>query len=159
MRGIMLSAASLAAGILVVQVAAKAAEESDARPGPSFSTAATENPDAEDTWKLVLPSHGVQGVLGSEVTSSAGEHLGRIVQVLVNQNGQVRAAVIDFGGFLGVGSRRVVVDWGALHFARSGDRDHITIDLTRDQIKAAPEYRDGKPIVVMGALTPPPPDM
>jgi hypothetical protein len=71
----------------------------------------------------------------------------------------VRAAIIDFGGFLGVGSRKVVVDWGALHFARAADREHITLDLTRDQIKAAPEYKDGKPIVVLGALSPPPPDM
>jgi hypothetical protein len=159
MRGMMVSAVAFTAGLLAWQGTGVAAEESDARYARSVATAAAEHPEADDTWKLVLPSNGVQGVLGREVTSSAGEHLGRIVQVLVNQNGQVRAAVIDFGGFLGVGSRKVVVDWGALHFLRTDDREHITLDLTRDQIKAAPEYKDGKPVVVLGALSPPPPDM
>jgi hypothetical protein len=159
MRGLMRTAVAFAAAMLATPIAAPRADDVDTRHAPSVSTAAAENAEADDTWKLVLPYHGVQGVLGREVTSSADEQLGRIVQVLVNQNGQVRAAVIDFGGFLGVGSRRVVVDWGALHFSRAADREHITLDLTRDQIKAAPEYKDGKPIVVLGALTPPPRDM
>ena len=48
--------------------------------------------------------------------SSADENMGRIVDVLVVRSGQVRAAIIDFGGFLGVGSRKIAVDWSALHF-------------------------------------------
>ena len=28
----------------------------------------------------------------------------------------------------------------------------ISLELTRDQVKAAPEYQDGKPVVVLGAL-------
>jgi PRC-barrel domain len=81
--------------------------------------------------------------------------MGRIIDVLVDQTAHVRAAVIDFGGFLGVGSRKVVVDWGALHFSPSEDTQRVTLDLTRDQIKEAPEYRSGKPVVVLGALPPP----
>ena len=44
--------------------------------------------------------------------------MGRIVDVIVDRSGQVRAAIIDFGGFLGVGSRKIAVDWNALHFRR-----------------------------------------
>jgi len=43
--------------------------------------------------------------------------MGRIVDVIVNRDGQVRAAIIDFGGFLGVGNRKIAVDWRALNFA------------------------------------------
>jgi len=74
----------------------------------------------------------------------------RIVDVLVDQGGQVRAAVIDFGGFLGVGSRKFVVDWVARHFAPADQRDRISLDLTRDQVSAAPEYKAGQPVVVLG---------
>jgi hypothetical protein len=63
--------------------------------------------------------------------------------------GQVRAAIIDFGGFLGVGNRKIAVDWNALHFAL-GRKDPIILDLTRDQVKAAPEYKDGRPLVLIG---------
>ena len=42
--------------------------------------------------------------------------MGRIVDVLVDGQGMARAAIIDFGGFLGVGSRKIAVAWQALHF-------------------------------------------
>jgi PRC-barrel domain len=106
------------------------------------------------TATTVLHNQEVQGVMGREVRSIAGEDMGRIVEALVDRGGQIRAAVIDFGGFLGVGSRKIVVDWGALHFAPGSKPDHITADLTRDQVKAAPEYKDGKPVAVIGALNP-----
>jgi hypothetical protein len=79
--------------------------------------------------------------------------MGRIVDVLVDHTGKVRAAVIDFGGFLGVGSRKIAVDWAALHFPPPGKPGtHIALEFTRDQVKAAPEYQDGKPVVVLSAL-------
>jgi hypothetical protein len=101
----------------------------------------------------ILNTHEVEGILGREVRSAANEDMGRIVDVLVDRTGQVRAAIIDFGGFLGVGSRKIAVDWNALHFPAPGKPDQfITLELTRDQVKAAPEYQEGKPVVVLGAL-------
>jgi PRC-barrel domain protein len=85
--------------------------------------------------------------------------MGRIVDVIVDQTGGPRAAVIDFGGFLGVGSRRIVLDWRALHFSPPARSDQVTVDLTREQVKAAPEFKSGKPIFVVGALNPLAPDM
>jgi pyruvate/2-oxoglutarate dehydrogenase complex dihydrolipoamide acyltransferase (E2) component len=102
----------------------------------------------------VLADHEVEGVLGKEVVSATNENMGRVVDVLVDHAGKARAAVIDFGGFLGVGSRKIAVDWSALHFPLPGKPDtHITLEFTRDQVKAAPEYQDGKPVVVLSALS------
>ena len=65
---------------------------------------------------------------------------------------QPQAAVIDFGGFMGVGSRKIAVEWSALHFAPGDAKHPITLDLTQDQIKAAPEYKDvAKPAPVVVA--------
>jgi hypothetical protein len=102
----------------------------------------------------ILNDHEVQGILGRDVESTtASENMGRIVDVLVDRSGQVRAAIIDFGGFLGVGSRKIAVDWNALHFPQPAKPDaHITLELTRDQVKAAPEYQEGKAVVVLGPL-------
>jgi hypothetical protein len=101
----------------------------------------------------ILPNHEVHGILGREVLSSTGENMGRIVDVMVDRVGQVRAAIIDFGGFLGVGSRKNAVEWNAMHFPPPAESDaKISLELTRDQVKAAPEYQDGKPVVVLGAL-------
>ena len=60
--------------------------------------------------------------------------------------------MIDFGGFLGVGSRKIAVDWSALHFLPPASSATHRARLTRDQVKAAPEYQEGKPVVVLGAL-------
>jgi hypothetical protein len=77
--------------------------------------------------------------------------MGRIVNVIVDRASQPRAVVIDFGGFLGVGSRKIAVDWAALRMGGPDKPDQITLDLSRDQVKAAPEYKDGAPVVVLGA--------
>ena len=101
----------------------------------------------------ILNKHEVEGVPGREVRSATDENIGRIVDVFVDNTGQVRAAIIDFGGFLGLGSRKIAVDWNALHFPMPGKPGgRIALELTRDQVKAAPEYQEGKPIVVLGAL-------
>ena len=107
-------------------------------------------PQTSPPWVSVLNNQQVMGVVGKEVRSNSDEAMGRIVDVLVDRNGQTRGAVIDFGGFLGVGSRKIVVDWAAL--PADGKSDRLTVDLTRDQVKSAPEYKDGKPVVVLGAI-------
>ena len=84
--------------------------------------------------------------------SAANENMGRIIDIIVDRTGVPRAAVIDFGGFLGVGSRKIAVDWSAMRFALKDERSSITVELTRDQVKAAPEYQEGKPITVLGAM-------
>jgi len=100
----------------------------------------------------VLDKQEVQGILGRDVRSTADENMGRIVDVLVDGAGTARAAIIDFGGFLGVGSRKIAVDWKALHFVPAADKRYgIVLELTRDQVTPAPEYKEGKPIVVLGA--------
>src|SRR5262245_65323111 len=76
----------------------------------------------------VFDNQDVQSILGRQVLGSAGENLGRVIDIVVDRNGQVRAAVIDFGGFLGVGSRKIAVDWNALRFAPTGSKyDRITL--------------------------------
>jgi PRC-barrel domain len=100
----------------------------------------------------IIRAADADGVLGRDVRSPTDEDMGRIVDVIVDRAGVVRAAVIDFGGFLGVGSRKIVVDWNALHFGRIANKsDSITLELTKDQVKAAPEYKEDTPIVVLGA--------
>ncbi len=108
--------------------------EQASRPGPPSAT--------------ILDTRDGRGILGNAVRSVATEDMGRIVDVVVDRAGTARAAVIDFGGFLGVGSRKIAVDWNAMRFTGPSG---ITIDLTRDQVKSAPQYQEGKPIMVLSA--------
>jgi hypothetical protein len=99
----------------------------------------------------IIGAADAHGMLGRDVRSPTDEDMGRIVDVIVDRAALVRAAVIDFGGFLGVGSRKIVVDWNALRFGRVANKgDSITLELTKDQVTAAPEYKEDTPIVVLG---------
>jgi len=100
----------------------------------------------------VIDPSQARGILGRAVQDSAGRDMGRIVDIIVDPSGHVVAAVIDFGGFLGVGSRKIAVEWGALHFGQAVTHgNEVSLKLTREQLSAAPEYTDGKPLISIGA--------
>jgi len=148
--------ALLIAGLAVWFVPPSRADDNASPPQPSpqqdhDSSAAPKEP-APPPSVTIIGAREAHGVLGRDVRSPTDEDMGRIVDVIVTRKGTVRAAVIDFGGFLGVGSRKIVVDWNALHFGRIANKsDSITLELTKEQVMAAPEYKEGTPIVVLGA--------
>ena len=136
-------------GVLVALLATASRAENEPKENPPAATAKEPVPPASVT---VIAPREAHGVLGRDVRSPANEDMGHIVDVIVDRTGTVRAAVIDFGGFLGVGSRKIVVDWNALHFGRVAEKsDSITLELTKAQVAAAPEYKEDTPIVVLGA--------
>ena len=127
-----------------------------AGPAPQPNAAAPTAADDEKskTEKASVPASVVDGeqlesVLGVEALSSAGDNMGRIVDIIVDRDGQVAAAIIDFGGVLGVGSRKIAVDWRSLHFdpKKAG---YVVANLTKDQVRVAPVYKTGEPVVVIG---------
>lgn len=83
-----------------------------------------------------------EAILGQRITDPQGKEIGRLVDVLVDANGQPQAAIIDFGGFMGVGNRKIAVHWSALRFNPASPKNKVTLEMTPDQIKAAPEFRD-----------------
>ncbi|MBV9812492.1 MAG: PRC-barrel domain-containing protein [Acetobacteraceae bacterium] len=102
-------------------------------------------------------------ILGRPVIGAKGERLGLVVDVLVDEAGQPRAAVLDFGGFLGIGTRRVAVVWRAMHFSPRDPNGAISVDLTGDQIRVIPEFKAATKPVMMAAppkapASPPAPD-
>lgn len=116
-------------------------------------------PETPPANQELIYSGEATGILGRSVRGPDGEQVGMIVDVLVDDQGQPRAAVIDFGGFMGVGKRRIAVAWRALHFLPAAQQHHIRIDLTMNQIKATPDYKpttkpQGPPMTM---AAPPPP--
>jgi PRC-barrel domain len=132
-------------------IAAAQAADDPAAPPPTKPPAAQKEP-APPPSVTVIGARDAHGILGRDVRSAANEDMGRIVDVIVDREGTVRAAVIDFGGFLGVGSRKIVVDWNALHFGKVANKsDSITLELNKEQVSAAPEYKEDTPLIVLGA--------
>ena len=90
----------------------------------------------------------LDSVLGKEVRTRVEGGIGRIIDLLTDRNGQVQAAVIEFGGFLGIGARKIAVEWSALRFEGDHRQPAVILEMTRDQLRLAPEYKPGAPAVV-----------
>jgi PRC-barrel domain len=123
-------------------------------PPPPAAAPLPQNDDTTKEEKTTVPATVVGGeqlesVLGIEALSSTGDDMGRIVDIVVDRTGQVRAAIIDFGGFLGMGSRKIAVDWRSLHFdpKKAGA---VVVNLTKDQLRVAPVYKAAEPVVMIG---------
>lgn len=56
-------------------------------------------------------------LIGTRVVSANNESIGDINDVIVDRNGQVIAAVVGVGGFLGIGEKDVAVPFNSLEFA------------------------------------------
>ena len=122
---------------------------------PAASQAPPARPDATPPAPVQKVAAG--GILGRTVVGPDNQAIGRVVDVLVDAASNPRAVVIDFGGFMGVGSRRIAVNWSDLSFpavSAAGRAGDIKLDLTAEQIMSAPEYTDQtKPAAV---VEPPP---
>ncbi len=81
-------------------------------------------------------------LIGSKVTNPANEFVGDINDVVLGKDGKVAAVILGVGGFLGMGEREVAISYGGLTFVKdSNNRDVITVNATKDQLKAAPAWK------------------
>jgi PRC-barrel domain protein len=90
-----------------------------------------------DVQKLAA-GYRASKVIGSNVVNDAGETIGQIDDLLVSLDGKQPYAVLSVGGFLGVGSRLVVVPYETLKF--NGNR--VTLPGgAKDGLKQLPEFK------------------
>jgi sporulation protein YlmC with PRC-barrel domain len=79
--------------------------------------------------------------VGTPVTTKDGQHIGKISNLVFDQDGRIELAVIGVGGFLGIGEKEVAVPFEALRSDRVNDKHVFVIDATKDTLKAAPSFK------------------
>jgi len=84
-------------------------------------------------------------VEGTSVYNPSGDKLGSIDYLVIDKrSGQVRHAVLEFGGFLGMGSDRYPIPWSMLRY--DTDFDGYVVPLERDKLERAPKHSvDARP--------------
>lgn len=117
-----------------------AGEEIAAAPADNAATA----PMARDGYLALnldtLTAEQLTGVSAYDPTDKA---IGTVSQVVVNAEGRVTEAVIDVGGFLGIGAKPValpVADIQIMEAAQTKEM-RVYVPFTKDQLKAMPEYQ------------------
>ncbi len=85
----------------------------------------------------VATGYRTSRVVGSPVVNEANETVGTIDDLIVTGNEVVPYAVLSVGGFLGMGTRYVVVPFNAISVV---DKHMMLRGATKDSLKALPEF-------------------
>jgi len=80
-------------------------------------------------------------LIGSTVYSGTDENLGKIVDILATDDGQVKAVVIGVGGFLGIGRKDVAVAPTTLERVKVDDDVKLVLATSKEELNAAPEFK------------------
>lgn len=83
----------------------------------------------------------VSRITGTAVQNTAGEQLGDVNDLIVNQKGKPAVAIIGVGGFLGIGEKAVGVPFEQLEFSMTEDNERVVrLDTTRAALESAPTF-------------------
>ena len=89
-----------------------------------------------DETETLIASNKVEGTAAYDAD---GEKLGTITNFMVDkESGQVEYAVLQFGGFLGIGSDYYPVPWAALEYDE--ELGGYILDIDKEALKTAPHF-------------------
>ena len=107
--------------------------------GPAFSQGA---PQTLSLMKVdpqsVATGYRTSKVVGSTVVNEANETVGTIDDLIVTPNEKVPFAVLSVGGFLGMGTKYVVVAYSALEVH---GKQKVLRGATKESLKSLPEFK------------------
>jgi len=76
-----------------------------------------------------------------DVYDTQNNKIGEVKDVLLAQDGQVKALIIAVGGFLGAGEKDVAVNFNAVKESMKNNKNYLTMDASKDALKAAPGFK------------------
>lgn len=92
-------------------------------------------------------------VNGTPVFNRQGERIGKIADLSIDKHsGQVCYALLDFGGFLGVGDHLHPLPWSQLQY--DADKQGFIVALDKAELQQAPHY-DKHELEAYGGGAPP----
>jgi hypothetical protein len=75
------------------------------------------------------------------VYDQSNNKIGEVMDVLVGPGGQVNAAIVGVGGFLGAGEKDVAVNFSSIKQSMKDDKVYLTMNTTKDALKSAPGFK------------------
>jgi hypothetical protein len=110
---------------------------------------------ADMTTDHLLPGQvRVTAMTGAAVYDSQRRDVGKIKDIVLGGDGRVAAVILNVGGALGVGGRYVAVGIEDLKITNTDAKPRFTVNMSKDQLKAAQTYNLKEPVET-GTSTPP----
>ncbi len=113
-------------------------ETAKAPPPPALTDAKTGTMYVSENAQDLMSSK----MVGAKVSTPNDETVGEVADLMLSQDGTLRAVVISVGGVLGVGSRYVAVAPGALKVSRADDKSiKVVLQASKNDLTTAPEFK------------------
>jgi hypothetical protein len=74
-----------------------------------------------------------------DVVDASGQKIGTVDDIVLDKSGKVTGLVLSAGEILGVGGKTVAISWEDV--AAADNSESITVNLTEEQLTAAPEFQ------------------
>ena len=95
----------------------------------------------DQSFIFALDGHWLASDIFKANVFDPSEHkIGDVANLIIDNNGAVTAAIINVGGFLGVGQKDVVIPFKELKVSTRNGKDWLVLDRTKDELKMAPAY-------------------
>src|SRR5262249_41568914 len=115
-------------------------QQSAAQPPPPVAGRSVLGATVEETEALVY-GYRISKLLHQEVWNDVGERIGRTEDFIVKPDGTITFAIIDVGGFLGIGKHRVAIPVSQI----SAVKPHVVIPgASKDALKSLPQFQYSK---------------
>ena len=63
-----------------------------------------------------------------------------IEDLVISETGEVKAVLIDIGGFLGIGAKKVLLGVDAIHLVTVGNDTFFATNYTKEELQALPDF-------------------
>jgi sporulation protein YlmC with PRC-barrel domain len=77
-------------------------------------------------------------ISGMTVTNAQGEKLGKIDDLLFDQAGALKYAILSHGGILGIGDKLIAIPWKALKLGK--EKKTLVINVDKVTLEKAPNF-------------------
>jgi sporulation protein YlmC with PRC-barrel domain len=133
-------------GQVLTESGERYAETEDADTTANANATATADTDATDNSAIVNAdgSMNASKLIGLDVQSPEDKKVGDIGEVVLNKDGKVEGVVVDVGGFLGIATHPVLLDWKDVTLASQDGKDRAVVNLTKEKLEQMPAYEVSK---------------
>jgi hypothetical protein len=86
-------------------------------------------------------------IIGASVVDNANNSIGSVNDLLVDSSGNVMAAVIGVGGFLGIGEKNVAISFKSLNITRDNNgSEKVTTQVSKNELQQAAAFKPYEPV-------------
>jgi sporulation protein YlmC with PRC-barrel domain len=123
------------------QILTESGERYAANGAPANTTSSNVKPAANGSLINTDGSFNASKLIGLDVKSPEDKKVGDIGEVVLDKSGRAQGVVVDVGGFLGIATHPVLLNWSDVEITSQDGKATAVVNLTKDKLEQLPAYQ------------------